>query len=235
MQLHAYVGRLLKDEPYAKSVQSKFFDHCDNTVNLDALSRCRALNELLETHVSFRAITVWNGLHRNDDFALQLLWKSNPTPHTGGVRQLGHLRVHLPSNKVSRKPRSEKCIETVGKQRGDACGGRTSQVEGSVGAVTSQAYQSGHTRTWVYTSTQLESASCEFGCYVADGTSQPISGNGKADTKLTASAHATLPRVTTYTQCKSAMGRQALQGSRCAQFMSPVQRLSNAAIPEVVR
>lgn len=122
MHLHAYVGRLLKDEPYAKSVQSKFFDHCDNTVNLDALSRCRALNELLETHVSFRAITVWNGLHRNDDFALQLLWESNPTSHTGGVRQLGHLRVHLPSNKVSRKPRSEKCIETIGKQRGDSCG-----------------------------------------------------------------------------------------------------------------
>ena len=47
----AGVARFLKEGPYAKAVQFRFHEHCEETSKLDALSRCRALNHLLESEV----------------------------------------------------------------------------------------------------------------------------------------------------------------------------------------
>lgn len=53
MERKASVARLVKETSYAEAVHRKFLSHCAETAKLDALSRCRALNQYLETSVSF--------------------------------------------------------------------------------------------------------------------------------------------------------------------------------------
>ena len=70
MDRKAGIARFLAEDTYAKAVHHRFHELCEETAQLDALTRCRALNHLLETEVRFYWVCVQVCWDRHADAAL---------------------------------------------------------------------------------------------------------------------------------------------------------------------